>query len=200
MNDHDDDFGFEQFPSADKRSNAPTLTDKHLYKRILQRGVYHLSRREYAQQELKSKLIRAFAQTEFTVQMDDDERLNHGTDADEITVDSLIDKALAYLAQNNWQSDQRFAQQVSKVKGERYGSARVKHILNQEGLERELIDSTMAELAQTEFQRACEVWQRKFGQAPSNAAEYAKQTRFMAYRGFSFDIIKKILKGDFEQE
>ena len=102
------------------------------------------------------------------------------------------------MAKNNWQSDTRFADIISKVKGERYGSARVKQTLNQKGLAREIIDEKISELAQTEPQRAYEVWQKKFGQLPQNSAEYAKQTRFMAYRGFSFDLIKKILKGDIE--
>ena len=61
---------------------------------------------------------------------------------------------------------------------------------------KELIDATVADLAQTELQRAHAVWQKKFGEPPSNAKEYAKQTRFMAYRGFSFDIIKQVIRGD----
>jgi regulatory protein len=110
-------------------------------------------------------------------------------------LEALIDHVLTHLAQNNWQSDARFAAQIGKVKGERYGAARIKHTLNQQGLSKELIDETVAELAQSELQRAHAVWQKKFGVAPSNASEYAKQSRFLAYRGFSFDVIKKVIQG-----
>ena len=188
MIDHNDDSAeFEQFiplDSPQSRSAAKTLKISELRQRITHRAVSYLSRREYSQTELKRKLQLAFIEYEWPVN-------------DEFTsLDQLIDVVLQYLAHNNWQSDQRFATQVSKVKGERYGTARVKQTLNQQGLAKELIDATVADLAQTELQRAHAVWQKKFGEPPSNAKEYAKQTRFMAYRGFSFDIIKQVIRGD----
>ena len=146
MIDHDDDSAeFEQFiplDSPQSRSAAKTLKISELRQRITHRAVSYLSRREYSQTELKRKLQLAFIEYEWPVN-------------DEFTsLDQLIDVVLQYLAHNNWQSDQRFATQVSKVKGERYGTARVKKTLNQQGLAKELIDATVADLAQTELQRA----------------------------------------------
>mgnify|MGYP003586154366 FL=1 len=185
MTDHDDEV-FEQFEvTTDKKS---LFTEAQLRQRIMHRAIAYLSRREYSQHELKQKLTHAFAEASFS----------HSESEDAPKLDDLIEATLEYLAKNNWQSDTRFADIISKVKGERYGSARVKQTLNQKGLTREIIDEKISELAQTEPQRAYEVWQKKFGQLPQNSAEYAKQTRFMAYRGFSFDLIKKILKGDVE--
>jgi regulatory protein len=48
-------------------------------------------------------------------------------------------------------------------------------------------------LKETEPDRALEVWQKKFGHAPANAKEFARQYRFMASRGFSTDCIRRIL-------
>ena len=182
MNEYDDVF--EQFKVTEH--SATEYTETQLRQRIRHRAIAYLSRREYAKQELKQKLECAFANTPFT------------QTATSPSLNDIIEEVLAHLAQNNWQSDLRFANQISKTKGDRYGSARVKQTLSQKGLDRELIDEKMIELAQTEVQRAYDVWQKKFNQLPKNASEYAKQTRFMAYRGFSFEIIKKILKGDIE--
>ena len=190
-NTHKDDAeAFEQFapsepsePTEPRARAAPTLSANELHQRIKHRAVSYLSRREYGQAELKRKLMFAFAEQPFAP--------NDQFDG----LEALIDHVLTHLAQNNWQSDARFAAQIGKVKGERYGAARIKHTLNQQGLSKELIDETVAELAQSELQRAHAVWQKKFGAAPSNASEYAKQSRFLAYRGFSFDVIKKVIQG-----
>ena len=187
MTDHDDEV-FEQFEvTTDKKS---LFTEAQLRQRIMHRAIAYLSRREYSQHELKQKLTHAFAEASFS----------HSESEDAPKLDDLIEATLEYLAKNNWQSDTRFADNFSKIKGERYGSARVKQTLSQKGLAREIVEEKINELAETEFQRAHEVWQKKFGQLPQNATEYAKQSRFMAYRGFSFDIIKKILKGHFEND
>ena len=190
MIDHDDE-PFEQFTmstvNADKK---PLLTEAQLRQRIMHRAIGYLSRREYSQHELKQKLTHAFAEMTFS----------HAKPENALELDDLIESVLEYLAKNNWQSDARFADNISKVKGERYGSARVKQTLSQKGLAREIIDEKINQLAETELQRGFEVWQKKFGQLPQNSTEYAKQSRFMAYRGFSFDLIKKILKGNLEYD
>jgi len=37
------------------------------------------------------------------------------------------------------------------------------------------------------------VWRKKFKDFPSSREEWAKQARFLQSRGFGFDVIKKIL-------
>ena len=186
------DEPFEQFePSQSNVQSSTQLSIPELRQHLMHRAVSYLSRREHSQAELKRKLLLAFAEQAFTP----DETFD--------SLEALIDHVLAHLAQNNWQSDARFAAQIGKVKGERYGTARIKHTLHQQKKKKEIVDEKLAELAQSELQRAHAVWQKKFGSPPANAAEYAKQTRFMAYRGFSFDVIKKVIQGrdpeDFEE-
>jgi regulatory protein len=45
----------------------------------------------------------------------------------------------------------------------------------------------------TEYERALEVWTRKFSASPIDLAEKLKQMRFLATRGFSSDIVRKIV-------
>jgi regulatory protein len=40
------------------------------------------------------------------------------------------------------------------------------------------------------------VWARKFDSPPNDAAERARQVRFMMNRGFSSDTIRRLLRGE----
>jgi regulatory protein len=46
-----------------------------------------------------------------------------------------------------------------------------------------------------ELERAREIWARKFASPPADAREWARQARFIQSRGFSTDIIRRLLKG-----
>lgn len=185
----------------DIRPEMRAISHQEAYRLIMKRAVMYLSRREYTQHTLKTKLSKAFEtltiktanETHFATEDPADmHTANHlGLNAQ---VSELIESVMSYLAQHNWQSDQRCAEHMSQVKGQRYGSKRVKHLLAQEGVDKALIEQTVQNLNQTERQRAVSVWRKKFGVQPKNAAEYAKQMRFMAYRGFSFELINQILK------
>jgi len=52
------------------------------------------------------------------------------------------------------------------------------------------------ELKDSELERAQSVWQKKFSRnGPAlNTSEYARQGRFLASRGFSHDVIHRVLK------
>jgi regulatory protein len=53
-------------------------------------------------------------------------------------------------------------------------------------------------LRSTEFDRARTVWQKRFGQEPADAAERLRQMRFLASRGFSHEVIRRVLRFDDE--
>ena len=74
----------------------------------------------------------------------------------------------------------------------RYGNRRVAQELRQQGVDADAITAAM-EQTEPEIDRARAVWQRKFGEAPADYKEKARQIRFLAARGFSFDVISKIL-------
>lgn len=107
------------------------------------------------------------------------------------TLDALLDE----LAARNWLSEERFAEQLALRRGRRFGLQRVRHELSQHRLDAEVVAPLLDELKRTERQRALEVWTRRFGALPVEAAERAKQQRFLMQRGFSSDAIGWILKG-----
>jgi regulatory protein len=71
----------------------------------------------------------------------------------------------------------------------------VKHELRSHGIDDALVRAAVSTLASTEFERARAVWQRRFEQPPANLAERAKHMRFLAQRGFSTEVIRRVLRG-----
>ncbi len=92
-----------------------------------------------------------------------------------------------------WLSEERYTEQIVHARKSRFGSLRVAHELREHGVAEDLIEKAVAELKDDELDNARAVWQKKFGEHPKNREAWAKQARFLQGRGFSFDIIKKVL-------
>ena len=75
------------------------------------------------------------------------------------------------------------------------GTQRIKQELQAKGLEPEAVAQALDQLRASELERAREVWRKKFGTAPADAAERGKQMRFLASRGFGGDTIHKVVSG-----
>ncbi|MEY4652218.1 MAG: putative RecX family regulatory protein, partial [Pseudomonadota bacterium] len=68
------------------------------------------------------------------------------------------------------------------------------------GLDAALVTEALQRLKGTELERAREVWRRKFDALPHDAATCAKQSRFLAARGFGGEVIRRVLAGGFDDE
>ena len=104
-------------------------------------------------------------------------------------------KALDELQARDFLNDTRVVQSVLHQRAGRLGAMRLRQELQQKGIDAQAISSAMEQLKDTELQRAREVWQRRFGELPVDAAERARQTRFLLARGFSGAIVGRVLKG-----
>ena len=89
----------------------------------------------------------------------------------------------------------RVAESVLHRRAGRLGGARVLQELRAKGLPDDVVADAAAQLRSTELARAQAVWRRKFGQPPADAAERARQLRFLAARGFSGDVARRALGG-----
>ena len=78
----------------------------------------------------------------------------------------------------------------------RLGPGRIKQELQAKGLDAERVALAVASLKASEVERAREVWRKKFGVLPQDAAQRAKQARFLAARGFGGDVIQRVLNTD----
>ena len=140
-------------------------------KSLLARALGYLARREHSRAELQRKLA------------------PHAESADQLA--RLLDE----LEAKKLLSDRRFTEVMTRSRGERFGAARVKQELRARGISDPLVREAVDGLARTELQRAREVWRRKFGSPAADAAERARQMRFLAQRGFSAEVIRRVVGG-----
>ncbi len=89
-------------------------------------------------------------------------------------------------------SDARFVESRVHVRAARFGQRRIQQELRQHGVE--MPPSVAETLRSTEFQRACDIWSRRFGGPPASLAEQARRARFLAGRGFSGQTIREVIQ------
>ena len=104
-------------------------------------------------------------------------------------------KALDELQAKGFINEQRVVESVLNRRSAKLGTARIRQELQGKGLAPEAVQDAVAQLRATEVERAREVWRRKFGEPPTDAAERGKQMRFLASRGFGGDAIRKVVSG-----
>ncbi len=142
------------------------------------RALQYLARREYSRAELRGKLLPH-------VQVENDFEQVQALD-----LDALLDD----LTERGWLSDARATSQFVHSKRGRFGTQRITHELRQRGISDELIAAALPELKDGELDAARDVWRKKFGHLPQDAKEKARQLRFMQSRGFSLDVVFKVLQ------
>ncbi len=103
--------------------------------------------------------------------------------------------ALDELQAKGFLSEERVVQSVLHRRASKLGTQRVKAELQAKGLPPELVAEAVDGLLQSEQARALEVWRRKFGAPATDPRERAKQMRFLAARGFSGDVIRRVVQG-----
>jgi regulatory protein len=127
-----------------------------------------LARREHARGELASKLARK------------------GYEPDE------IDDALRGLADEELQSDVRYAEHFVNARAERgHGPVRIRNDLDAAGVESGIIEDAFAACGVDWRERARQVLVKRFGNEPAtDYPEKARRMRFLSQRGFGMDEIR----------
>jgi len=129
-----------------------------------------LARREYSRPELARKLAQ------------------YTDNPDEIP--ALLDE----FEQRGWLSEGRVVEQVLASRRGRFGAHRIMHELREKGVSAAAIAGAQQQLKDSEFEAAREVWRKKFGIFPADARDKARQMRFLQGRGFSSDVIRRLLR------
>lgn len=139
------------------------------------RALRLLARREHSRQELVRKLSA------------------HAQDGAE------LDGVLNALEAEGFLSERRVVEQIVHARGPRFGARRIARELSGKGIADEAIATAVQALRSDEAERAQAVWRKKYARLPRTPAERARQARFLQGRGFGFDAIRKVLKGEDEQ-
>lgn len=107
-------------------------------------------------------------------------------------------RALDELQAKGFIDERRVVESVMHRRASRLGAARVKQELQTKGIGAEAVAEAIDALRGTEAERAREVWRRKFGEPASDPAGRAKQMRFLVARGFSADVVRRVVMANDE--
>lgn len=159
------------------------------------RAIGLLAQREHSRIELRRKLLsierRSRAATgaaDATEEMTE-EAAGDAAEAGEAAVEALLDA----LAAEGYLDETRFVESRLHVRAGRFGAQRIEQELARHGLK--LDAEQQAALRATEMERAREVWLKRFGPEPAReVAERARQTRFLLARGFSPELVRRLLR------
>jgi regulatory protein len=130
------------------------------------RALRHLVRREHSRAELARKLG------------------PHAASA------AALEQVLDLLLSKRQQSDERYAEERSRVLSRKYGAARIRHDLRAKGIAEDILRSVSAA---GELERARAILERKYRSAATTPQERARRARFLQGRGFSTEVIVRLL-------
>ncbi|KMM81530.1 recombination regulator RecX [Pseudomonas deceptionensis] len=109
----------------------------------------------------------------------------------------MIDAALDRLTEEGLLSESRYLESFINYRSRSgYGPLRIREELGQRGLARGDIEEALRECGFNWQELLEDTWRRKFaGQLPADAKERARQGRFLSYRGYSLEMIGRLLSG-----
>ena len=132
------------------------------------RALRHLTRREHSRAELARKL------------------------APHAESPQALELLLAELAQRKQLSDERFAETRAHWLSRKYGAAKIRQDLKAHGV----ADAVIARVStEGDLEKAKAILARKYRNAANTREEKAKRARFLQGRGFSYDVVARLLFG-----
>jgi len=130
------------------------------------RALRHLVRREHSRAELARKLA-----------------AHAGSRQDlEALLDALVAKKQL--------SDERYAEERARVLARKYGAAKIRHDLKARGICDGIVGAVSSE---GELERARAILERKYREPAASREERARRARFLQGRGFSTDVVARLV-------
>ncbi|EEX67422.1 recombination regulator RecX [Vibrio metoecus] len=111
-------------------------------------------------------------------------------------VHEIVDEVVKYCLELGYLSDVRYtASQARQMVHKGYGEQRLRQQLKEKRVAEAVIEQVLAEQTIDWFELAKEVAHKKFKAGISfERSQYAKQVRYLQYRGFNFDQIRYALQ------
>ncbi len=166
------------------------------------RAVQWLAMREHSRLELRRKLLAQGAK-ERRLAAAEQRAVGDVSPSESVeTVDAeafahSVEALLDQLAAQGLLNEQRFVESRLRLRAPKHGNQRIRAELSQHGVQ--LTSSQRAALTDSEHLRAFQLWSRRFGAvAADDPAERSRQMQFLARRGFSADVVRRVVNGRFE--
>lgn len=108
----------------------------------------------------------------------------------------VVESVLRALQDDNLLSDQRYAESYVRLRAAKgYGPVRIRQELRERGIDGELQTEAMSDTDW--YPLACAARSKRFGdERPVEFREQARQVRFLQYRGFTSDHIRRVMTFD----
>jgi regulatory protein len=142
------------------------LGERDTPEQLKARALRHLVRREHSRAELARKLAVHAASRE--------------------DLEALLDALVA----KKQLSDERYAEERARALSRKYGAARIRHDLKAKGIPDGIVDAVSSE---GELERARAILERKYRVPAATREERAKRARFLQGRGFSSDVVMRLV-------
>jgi regulatory protein len=156
------------------------------------RALQWLAQREHSREEMRGKLLRLLQRR----------ALPFGSRGDCAAPGAEVAALLQWLEAQGYLSQQRFVESRVHARQARFGNLRIRQELQQHGVT--LDADTQQALQCSEFDRARALWRQRYaGAAATGAADAGarlRQMRFLAGRGFSIDVVRRVLKAEASRE
>ncbi len=108
----------------------------------------------------------------------------------------MIEVELQRLTDDGLLSEQRYLESYIRSRAnEGRGPMRIREELTQRGLARELVEYALAEAVNDWQAQMEDLWRRRFSGRVVDLKDKAKQSRFLAQRGYAVDDIRRLLDG-----
>ena len=104
-----------------------------------------------------------------------------------------IERVLDDLQAKDFISEARVVASVINRRAASLGGARLRQELQAKGIDPERVRAAVAELKDTELERAQEVWRKRFGEAATDTKQWARQVRFLMARGFAAEVVRRVV-------
>jgi len=167
-----------EFSSNKKVKQSPSLKA---------RALRLLSLREYSRKDLAAKLAESEARWSKLA----GEQVEHTSESRSSQIEAVLDD----FELRGWLSDERFAEALVRRRSERYGMRKIADELERAGVNSKESAKLLGVLKETEFQRAFDLWTKKYGVRAEDQKERARQYRFLASKGFGSEIVAKVIGG-----
>ena len=103
---------------------------------------------------------------------------------------AAVAELLDQLLSRKQQSDARYAEERARVLSRKYGAAKIRHDLRSKGIADAVVAAVTSE---GELERARAILERKYRAPAVSREERAKRARFLQGRGFSSEVIVRLV-------
>lgn len=153
------------------------------------KALTYLAQREHSRIELRRKLL---SHVDRQRRADASSPLSADAPAPALPAAQEIDELLDWLTAKDLLSADRFVETRVSAREGRFGNLRIHRELAQHGMA--LDAETAQQLKDSELARAHAVWAKRFGTPAVDAADRARQMRFLSARGFSSETVGRVVR------